>query len=137
MVREALSAPGCPLAWNAAMPAILDPTILLMLIVGARRISSSETVEMAPVRLDLFWVPYPTTTVSSRKATSSLMVTSIRALSPTLMFCVSIPRYENRRMSVLPARRDQRPSTSVTVPVFVPFINTETPGNGLPSASFT
>ena len=54
MDKEALSAPGCPLACTAEIPATRAPMILLIPMVGALRISLSETVDMAAVRLPRF-----------------------------------------------------------------------------------
>src|SRR5690606_14097770 len=90
------AAPGSPplfpilISRLGEMPAKASPT----LGTGRLAISSPETEATEPVKLIFFWVPYPTTTTSSREDISSTRVTSMVLRSPTDMLCVAYPMKE-------------------------------------------
>ena len=80
--------------------------------------SSDSTVEMAPVRLTFFCVPYPTTTVASRLMASSERYTVIWSFLPESCTVLSTyPRQENvNECSSGPSLMENRPSASAETP---------------------
>src|SRR5690606_914469 len=99
--------------------------------------SSSLTVAIELVISSLRWVPYPTTTTSSRAVRSSLITTSITLLPPTSTVRDWKPRNENTKVDPSATDNESTRSKSVPVPRVVPNTDAVTPGKASPLASVT
>src|SRR6056297_2971381 len=130
--------PGAPVDWTTCTPDNCPVNALVKSGEATFSRSSEEMDDTEPVISFRCWVPYPTTTTSSRDWMSSSSVTSMVLRSATCTFLVRYPM--NEKLSTASPEAtviEYVPSTSVTVPLLVPISRTVTPGNGLPVASVT
>src|SRR5699024_4332412 len=109
----------------------------LAFVIGDPSLSCILTVVTAPVRLSFFCVPYPTTTTSSKPASSISSNTSIELASPTSTSCDRKPIELKVNISPFSAEILNVPSSDVAVAAVVPFTDTLTPVRGFPSSSLT
>src|SRR5690606_10884369 len=100
-------------------------------------ISSPDTEATEPVRLTFLVVPNPTTTTSSRLATTAVM--TISNVRPDMVAsALPYPINENTSVASAGERRANVPSGSVTAMACpTPFWLTVTPASALPSRSRT
>ena len=137
--RILMSASGSPSVVTTETPAIFPERAWLTVVTGCSVSFSEPTEATEPRRSRLLTVAYPTTTVSSRTLASSSITTSMTDFPATGTVTAFIPIIENWRTAFEASGTlmAYSPSSPVVVPVWVPWIKTNTPVRGSPLASFT
>src|SRR5690606_20969714 len=130
--------PGRPEFVDTFTPAILPDNDCSTFMEGLSISASLSTLPTDPVKSDFLCVPYPTTTTSLNRCTSSSNVNLqfVRPFTDTPF--VTNPIKENvRTASSSETESEYLPSASVTVPLVVPFSRILTPGRGCCKSSRT
>ena len=127
--------PGVPEEVVMFNPGTLPCNICVALVAGRSIKSLLETVDMAPVRLTRFWVPYPTTTTSSSVLLSSAKVTGKKVFPATVTVLVTIPTYDIFNFALGCTLIENFPSISEITPLLEPSSLTVAPIIGSPFGS--